>query len=166
MSQTITYKTKYKSLNAIKKVIDKLAGQGSFGAGAVVHAKGEPGFNPGLFNPGPDYDIIFVVRGAQNSEFFKEGFYEKGFAIAINKKTKEISIVYDYRSSSRGPATEATRKKLEQMIEAGEMLNKVVENLKDKMQGMKVQQNSETEWVVEGEFTEEQLKNFLATRPK
>jgi len=166
MSQTITYKTKYKSLDSILKVVDELAAEGKFGKQTQVQVKGDKDFNPGLFRPrDPNEEVVIVVRDHSNEMFSREGgFYEPGFAIAINKETKEITIVYDYNSGANEKTTVEIRKKLEQMIEAGDTLNKVKTNLGGQSESMTVNKTSDTEWSVELEFTPEQLKNFMAKR--
>lgn len=162
MSQSITYKTKYKSLNSLKKVIDDLAASGAMGKSVEVKSVGEPGFNTGLFRPGPNEDIIFVVRDRDpNSKFFKEGFYEKGFAIARDKKTGEIKIIYDFRyGSDAEKVTKGIREKLERMIEAGDTLNKATKALGQSI--TKVKKTSDESWEIEGEFTAEEIKNMMA----
>jgi hypothetical protein len=165
MSQSITYKTKYKSLNSLKKVLDGLAAQGALGEDVEVVAKGEPGFNTGLFRETGNDEVIFTVRDkSADPKMFKRdgGFYERGFAIARDKQTGDIKIIYDFQyGSDAEKKTKAVREKIERMIEAGDTLNKTVTNLKDKMKNMKVTKNGEEEWTIEGEFTPEQLKNIL-----
>ncbi len=165
MSQTITYKTKYKSKNAIYKAVSKVIEMGTLGKNAKIVTHDPPVSSDGLFRPSnPDEKIFMTIRGG-DPKFFDEGFYEKGFAVAYNEKTGEITIVYDFRyGSDNEKVTEATRKKLEQMIESADLLNKVNENLFGKSTGAKVDIKSETSWVAEGEFTPEQLEAILRGR--
>ena len=155
MGQTITYKTKYKSLNAIKKVLDKLVGQGAFGKDVKVCVKGDAGFYKNCHHCTRDPNTIF------NVSFPYEAMGDRDFAVTLDPETKQISLVFDEKNSKH---IADARGKIDALLKSGTMLDRVVNGLKDKSVSMKVNKTSDTEWSVEVEFTEEQLKQYKANQ--
>ena len=165
MSQTVTYKTEYKDMNAIKKVLDELVGKGVFGKNAKILVRDKNGLDTGVYYynaPEKKENIIFRVKDG-GGEYFKEGFFDKGFAIAQDDDGN-IELVFDY-NSGRGAdtqkVTDAVRKHVDDMLKAGTALIETQKNMKDTLKGMKVNKKSETEWEIEGEVTPEQLKALM-----
>ncbi len=166
MSQTVTYKTEYKSLNDIKSVIDELISKGTFGKNAKVVVKGQPGFDTGVYyyNDSAKKDnIIFRIKDG-GDQYFTEGFYDKGFAIARDPKTGNIELVFDYnsgRDASTQKITDQVKKHVDDMLKAGTDLANTERSLGNILDNMQVNKTSETSWEVEGELSPEVLKSLL-----
>lgn len=167
MSQTVTYKTKYKSLNDIKDVLDDLVGRGVFGKNAKILERDDDGnMDTGVYyhyDQPKKKNIVFRIKDG-GGEYFTEGFYDKGFAIAQDPQTKDIELVFDYnsgRDAKTEKVTEAVKKHVDDMIKTGVLRESFVRNTKDILKNMKVNNISDTEFVIEGELTPEQLRAIL-----
>lgn len=166
MSQTVTYKTQYKSLNDIKKVVDELIAKGTFGKNAKVVIKGQPGFDTGVYyhyEPQKKDNIILRIKDGGDN-YFTKGFYDKGFAIARDPKTGDIELVFDYHSgndTATQKITDQIKKHIDDMLKAGSDLEATQRSLAPVLDNLQVNQTSETSWELEGEISPELLKSML-----
>lgn len=167
MSQTRTYQTEYRDLNAVKKVLDQLIQQGTFGKSAKVVVKGDPGFDTGVYyhyEPEKKQNIIFRIKDG-GQEYFKEGFFDKGFAIAKDPKTGKIELVFDYNSTldkNAQKVTEQVKKHVDDMLKTGTIAEEAEAKIRESgAENVNVHHESNTRTVIEGEFTAEQLREII-----
>jgi len=125
----------------------------------------EPGFDTGAYyhyEREKKDNIIFRIKDG-GQEYFKEGFYDKGFAIARDKDGN-IELVFDYNNGLEGSAkqvTEQVKKHVDDMLTAGTNLESTQRSLGDVLDNMRVNKTSDTSWEIEGEISPEQLKSIL-----
>lgn len=165
MSQTVTYKTEYKNLNDIKKVIDELISKGVFGKNAKVIVKGQPGFDTGVYyhyTPEKKDNIIFRIKDGGDN-YFTKGFYDKGFAIARDAQGN-IELVFDYnsgRDEDTNKVTENIKKNIDDMIKVGTDFIDTQKAVGDILDNMQANKTSETSYEIEGTIPEHVLKSIL-----
>ncbi len=165
MSQTVTYKTEYKSLDDIKRVIDELISKGVFGQNAKVVIKGQPGFDTGVYyhyEPDKKGNIILRIKDGGDN-YFTKGFYDKGFAIARDKDGN-IELVFDYnsgRDAETNKVTEQIKKHVDDMLKVGTDFLDTQKSIGDLADITRADKTSETSYEIEGTISAEKLKSIL-----